>query len=65
MSLPACGDWTRPFVETVSALGPVIEADRKRVIRFTEDDESSGEAIMGWKGPGTGDHLEKSVSRLP
>jgi Zn-dependent M16 (insulinase) family peptidase len=58
-------DWTRPFVETASALGPVIEEDKKRIIRFAGDDESSGEAIMAWKGPRSGNYLEKLVSRRP
>lgn len=56
-------EWTRPFVETISAVGPVIEEDKKRIIRFLENDESAGEAIMAWKGSRTGDRLQKLVSQ--
>jgi Zn-dependent M16 (insulinase) family peptidase len=56
-------EWIRPFVETVSAAGHVIEQDRKHIFRFMDDNESAGEAIMGWKGPAIGNHLEKLVSR--
>lgn len=55
ISIPA--DWKRPFLETASAGGPVIEQDKQIVVEFMDKDESMGEMYLAWRGSKTGDHL--------
>jgi Zn-dependent M16 (insulinase) family peptidase len=56
--------WNRPFLETPSASGPVIEKNVRKVVPFMDKDETVGEVVMAWKGTKTGDHLEEIVSPL-
>lgn len=54
--------WKRPFLETPSAAGPVIEKDVRKVVPFMDQDETVGEVVIAWKGTKTGDHLDEMVS---
>ncbi|KAJ9110895.1 hypothetical protein QFC19_001404 [Naganishia cerealis] len=54
-------EWQRPFVDTISATGPIIDADFKTIVPFMADDESLGEAILKWKGPETGQRMLKTA----
>ncbi|KAJ9111193.1 hypothetical protein QFC20_002687 [Naganishia adeliensis] len=51
--------WKRPFLETPSAAGPVIEKDVRKVVPFMDKDETVGEVVIAWKGTKTGDHLDE------
>jgi Zn-dependent M16 (insulinase) family peptidase len=54
--------WKRPFLETASAPGPVIERNVRKVVPFMDKDETAGEVVVAWKGTKTGDHLGEMVS---
>jgi Zn-dependent M16 (insulinase) family peptidase len=56
--------WKRPFLETPSAVGPVIEQDVRKVVDFMDKDETVGEVVIAWKGTKSGDHLNEMVCRL-
>ncbi|KAJ9110677.1 hypothetical protein QFC19_001506 [Naganishia cerealis] len=51
--------WKRPFLETPSAVGPVVEKDVRKVVDFMDKDETVGEVVIAWKGTKFGDHLEE------
>ncbi|KAJ9101136.1 hypothetical protein QFC21_003354 [Naganishia friedmannii] len=51
--------WKRPFLETPSAVGPVIEKDVRKVVDFMDKDETVGEVVIAWKGIKSGDHLNE------
>jgi Zn-dependent M16 (insulinase) family peptidase len=54
--------WKRPFLQTPSRAGPVIERDVRKVVPFMDKDETVGEVVLAWKGTKMGDHLEEMVS---
>lgn len=54
--------WRRPFLETPSAAGPVIERNMIKVVPFMDKDDTVGEVVVAWKGTKTGDHLGETVS---
>lgn len=49
--------WKRPFLETASAVPPVIKETKSETVEFPESDESVGELALHFLGPAPTDHL--------
>jgi hypothetical protein len=58
-------NFQRPFLESTSAPGPVVEKDVREVVPFMEKDESVGEVYIGWRGPQSGDFMTELVTIIP
>lgn len=58
---PSPTGWKRPFMETPSAEPVVLTETRKDTVEFPEKDESTGELLISFVGPGTTEHVEKKV----
>ncbi|GAA94382.1 uncharacterized protein L969DRAFT_105184 [Mixia osmundae IAM 14324] len=55
----------RPWLETTSKGGAVLDSTRSEEISFPEQDESSGEVLLSWLGPPRDDFLsEKALDIL-
>ncbi|MBW0512764.1 hypothetical protein O181_052479 [Austropuccinia psidii MF-1] len=54
-------NWKRPFLETPSKGGPVLDQSKTRIVELPGNDESPGEVSISWVGPDTREHLTKAA----
>ncbi|MBW0485783.1 hypothetical protein O181_025498 [Austropuccinia psidii MF-1] len=57
-------DWKRPFLETSSKGGAVLEKSQTITVDFPEKDESIGEVQISWIGPKTNDFLTQTAINI-
>ncbi|KAG0140396.1 hypothetical protein CROQUDRAFT_665240 [Cronartium quercuum f. sp. fusiforme G11] len=57
-------NWKRPFLETASKGGAVLNQDKIVQVEFPEQDESIGEIQISWVGPITNDYLLQNALDL-